>query len=194
MDGISLITWVMLAAPVLAASAFVRVFNRLVGARNACLNARGSIEVNLKKRHDLVPKLVRVVRGYAEHEREVLHLVTEARRRAVASFGTASSPHDEATLTRTLRSLDARVEAYPDLQAREQFLHLSKALTEIEEQISAARRAFNAHVMAMKNLVKQFPTLAVARLTGFVTMDFFEAGADARGVPAAASLTADGDG
>ena len=194
MDGISPITWAMLAALALAAVAFVRVFNRLVGARNACLNARSSTEVNLKKRHDLVPNLVRVVRGYAEHEREVLHLVTEARRRAVASLGTASSPHDEVALTQALRSLEARGEAYPDLQASEQFLHLSKALTEIEEQISAARRAFNAHVMAMNNLVEQFPTLAVARLTGFATMDFFEAGAEARETPAAASVTAGGDG
>jgi LemA protein len=194
MDGSSLILGAMLAAIVLAAVAFVRIFNRLVGTRNACRNARSSIEVNLKKRHDLVPNLVRVVRGYAEHEREVLQAVTEARRQAVASLGTASSPCDEAALTRALHSLDARVEAYPDLQASEQFLHLSKALTELEEQISAARRAFNAHVMAMNNLVERFPTLTVARLTGFAAMDFFEAGSDAREAPAAASLTAGGDG
>jgi LemA protein len=183
----------MAAGGLLAAAAFVRVFNRLVGTRNACLNARGSIEVNLKKRHDLVPNLVRVVQGFAEHEREVLRLVTEARSRAVASLGTASSPRDEAALTQTLRSLDARVEAYPDLKASEQFLYLSKALTEIEEQISAARRAFNAHVMAMNNLVQRFPTLAVARLTGFGEMDFFAAGAEAQQAPEA-SLAAGADG
>lgn len=191
MDGSSVILWAVAAAGLLIA--VVRVFNQLVAARNACLNARGSIEVNLKKRHDLVPNLVRIVRGYAEHEREVLRVVTEARTRAVASLGTASSPQDEAALTRALRDLDARVEAYPELKASDQFLYLSKTLTELEEQISAARRAFNAHVMALNNLVQRFPTLVVARLTGFATMDFFEAEANDREAPAT-TLTAGGDG
>ncbi len=193
MDGSSVITWGSAAVGVLMAFAFVRVFNQLVGARNACLNARGSVEVNLKKRHDLVPNLVRIVRGYAEHEREVLRLVTEARARAVASLGTASSPHEEAALTRALHSLDSRIEAYPELKASDQFVHLSKALTELEEQISAARRAFNAHVMALNNLVQRFPTLVVARLTRFTTMGFFETDASIRETPAAA-LTTGGDG
>jgi len=193
MDGISTVSWAIGAAGALIGVAFVRVFNRLVAARNACLNALGSVEVNLKKRHDLVPNLVRVVRGYADHEREVLRVVTEARARAVASFGTDSSPADEAELTRALRSLDVRVEAYPELKASQQFLQLSKALTEVEEQISAARRAFNAHVMELNNLVQGFPTLVVARLTRFAAMDFFEADAESRAAPAAAPVLG-GDG
>lgn len=193
MDGNSAIAWAVGAAVVLIGAAFVRVFNQLVDARNACKNAHGSIEVNLEKRHDLVPNLVRIVSGYAAHERKVLRLVTEARARAVESIGTSASPGDEARLTRALRSLDARVEAYPELKACDQFLYLSRALTEVEEQISAARRAFNAHVMAMNNLVQRFPTFVVARLTGFPTMDYFEADALSREPPTTAPLVS-GDG
>ena len=164
--------WLAAVTAVLAVAAVV-VFNKLVAARNSCHNARGSIDANLKKRHDLVPNLVRVVRAHATHEQETLTAVAEARARAVAGLGSTASPQAEARLVASLHVLEARVEAYPELKASEAFARLSRTLTELEEQISAARRAFNAHVMAHNNLVQQFPTLLVARLTGFSEMAFF---------------------
>jgi LemA protein len=182
MEG-SFTTWLIIALALALVGAFVRIFNRLVAARNACGNARGSIDANLKKRHDLIPNLVRVVRAYAAHERDTLERVSLARTRAAAELGSVSSPAREGELSRALLTLDARLEAYPELKASEEFARLSRVMTEIEEQISASRRAFNAHVMILNNLVQQFPTLIVARLAGLSAMDFFEAGGAARMAP-----------
>lgn len=169
MEGIS---WPVVTSVVVLVASIV-VFNRLIAARNACANARGSIDVNLKKRHDLVPNLVKVVSGYAAHEQETLTRVAQARTRAMQAVGGASSPESESELTDALANLEIRVEAYPELKASEEFARLARTLTELEEQISAARRAFNAHVMIYNNLVQQFPTLLVARLTGFSIKAFF---------------------
>lgn len=169
MEGIS---WSVVASVAMLV-AFIVVFNRLIAARNACANARGSIDANLKKRHDLVPNLVKVVSAYAKHEQETLARVAQARSRAMQAVGSASSPASEGELTQALASLDVRIEAYPELKASEEFARLARTLTELEEQISAARRAFNAHVMIYNNLVQQFPTLLVARLTGFSNKAFF---------------------
>jgi LemA protein len=162
-----------MAAGVALCGAFVRTFNQFVAARNACRNARSGIDVQLRKRHELVPNLVRVVAAYAEHERTTLELVARARSAAAEALGTVSSVVAEAALDRALVSLGARIEAYPALKASDHFMHLQKALTEIEEQISAARRAFNAHAMILNNLAEQFPSLLVARLTGFSAIEYF---------------------
>jgi LemA protein len=165
--------------------AFVRTYNRFVAVRNACRNARSGVDVQLRRRHELVPNLVRAVAGYADHERNLLELVAQARRVAVRALGTASSPAAERELDRALATFDARVEAYPQLRASEHFLHLQKTLTEIEEQISAARRAFNAHALGLNNLAEQFPTLIVARLTGFSSLEYFAALPNERAAPSA---------
>lgn len=183
MDAVSGFGWPLAGIAVILIVGAFQVFNRLVAARNACGNARAGIDANLKKRHDLIPNLVSVVKGYTAHERETLVQVTRARSEAVSSIGTPASPAVESALTGALFSLDARVEAYPELKASEQFLNLQRTLTEIEEQISASRRAFNAHVMAMNNLVQQFPTLIVARLIGFAEMSFFKADEHSRSSP-----------
>jgi len=169
MEGISGLIIISVAA----LFAIAMVFNRLIAARNACANARGSIDSNLKKRHDLIPNLVKLVRAYAAHERETLESVTAARTAAIRELGSTTSPLAEANLTDVLIVLEARVEAYPELKASGEFSRLARTLTELEEQISAARRAFNAHVMIYNNLVQQFPTLLVARLTGFANKDYF---------------------
>jgi LemA protein len=186
----STLGWLLAAVIAIAVAAVVATFNRLIAARNACRNARASIDAQLTRRHDLVPPLVEVVAGYAAHEREVTRIVAEARAAAVAQLGAAASAGAEARLDEALGVLHARIEAYPDLKASGNFLHLQRTLTEIEEQISAARRAFNAHVAAFNNLVEQFPTLVVARLLGFGTARFFEAAASDRGVPSAAIRSA----
>jgi len=163
------------------AAAGIRVFNRFIAGRNACRNARSGIDVQLTKRHDLVPNLVRAVAAYAEHEREALRLVMDARGDAIAKLGAPASAGAEARLGQALTALSVRLEAYPDLKATSNFLHLQKALTEVEEQLSAARRAFNAQVVVLNNLAEQFPTLIVARLAGFRPVDYYEASVDQRG-------------
>jgi LemA protein len=163
---------------------FARLFNRLVGARNACASARSSIDVQLVKRHDLIPNVTRAVAGYAAHERATLAAVTAARTAAMASLGTAGSAPAETRLEQTLGALMLRVESYPQLHASDNFLHLQRTLTEIEEQLSAARRAFNAHVVVLNNLAEQIPTSIVARLMGFERLDFFAAGDKEREAPA----------
>lgn len=159
------------------------VFNRLVLRRNACHNARAGIDVNLQKRHDLIPNLVACVKGYAAHEQATLTAVTTARTVAINSLGQANSAAAEDALASALATLNVRVEAYPELKAADAYLQLMRNLTEAEEQISASRRAFNAQVMRMNNLVQQFPTNLVARLTGFVTLVFYAAEATAHLAP-----------
>ena len=160
--------FVLIVALMLAGYILV-TFNRLVALRNACANARAGIDVNLKRRHQLIPNLVAAVQGYLNHERDTMVAVTESRSRAVAELGTASSAAAEDSLAGCIAQLAVRVEAYPDLKADAAFKNLMKNLTEAEEQISASRRAFNAQVMRLNNLVQQFPSLLVAQLTGFGT-------------------------
>jgi len=172
-----------LAAAALLVS-LVRLFNRLVAARNACAAARSSIDVQLVKRHDLIPSITRVVAGYAAHERETLAAVAAARSTAMATLGTAGSAPAEARLEQTLGAVMLRAESYPQLRAGDNFLHLQKTLTEIEEQISAARRAFNAHVLVLNNLAEQLPTSIVAGLMGLGRLEFFGADDAERAPPA----------
>jgi len=162
---------------------FTVVFNRLISARNSCTNARAGIDVNLTRRHQLIPNLVTVVRGYAAHERETLTAVTLARSQAIVALGGTQSASAEAGLAQALALLNVRLEAYPELQAQTPYVNLMKNLTEAEEQISASRRAFNAHVMLMNNLVQQFPTLIVANLCGFGVQAPFSAGPGAQQAP-----------
>ena len=157
----------------------VWVFNRLVQGRNACVNARASIDVNLTRRHQLIPNLVSTVSGYTDHERTTLEAVTRARSTAIAELGGSGSPLAEAQIDAQLARLAANVEAYPDLKADALFINLMRNLTEAEEQISASRRAFNGQVMRQNNLVQQFPTLLVAKLFGFVTIESYSADAAA---------------
>lgn len=149
---------------------FLITYNRLVALRNACANARAGIDVNLKRRHQLIPNLVSTVQGYLNHEHKTLTAVTDLRSRAIASLGHPSSAPAEAALEGAMVQLVAQVEAYPDLKADGLFINLMKNLTEAEEQISASRRAFNAQVMRMNNLVQQFPSLVVARSMDFRTL------------------------
>ncbi len=162
--------------------ALVFVFNGLVMKRNRCENAFATIDVMLKKRYDLIPNLVETVKGYAKHERELLAQVTELRARAASG----ALPTDEAVvlnnrITGLLRRLLVVVEAYPELKANGNFLQLQRALNEIEEQIAAARRAFNAAVMDLNNAVQMFPSSLVASMTGFRERHFLATPEEERG-------------
>jgi LemA protein len=163
---------------------FAGIFNGLVVKRNRCENAFATIDVMLKRRYDLIPNLVETVKGYATHERELFTRVTELRARAAEG----KMPTDQAVvlnneITGLLRRLLVVVEDYPELKANENFLQLQRALNETEEQIAAARRAFNAAVMDLNNAVQMFPSSIVASMTGFRTRHFLATPEDERAVP-----------
>lgn len=159
----------------LAAVVVGLLYNTLVSKRNQVENAFASVDVLLKKRHDLIPNLVSTVKGYVKHERAVLTEVTELRAKAVSG---ELSPDDKTTvenaITEALKSLFMVVENYPDLKANKNFMHLQRSLNEVEEQISAARRAYNASVLDYNNAVQMFPTNVLASLMNFKPRKWFE--------------------
>lgn len=182
---VPVITILVLTPLVLLLAYFVLIFNRLVVRRNECSNARSGIDVNLTRRHDLIPNLVKSIRGYTEHERLTLQDVTEARRRAVDQLGAEGSAAAERQVDDSLATMIAVAENYPELKADSLFRQLMRNLTEAEEQISASRRAFNGQVLRLNNLVQQFPTLIVANMLGFRTLEPYSAAASERAVPSA---------
>ncbi len=152
------------------------VFNRLVQLRNRAAGAWADIDVQLKKRHDLVGNLVEAVKGYAHHEKQVLEKVTAARTsaetaRAKGVPGEAGSA--EAALTGEMGKLFVLAEAYPDLKASEQFAQLHRALTEVENDLENARRYYNAVVRDLNTRIESIPDLIVARTFGFRAREFF---------------------
>ncbi|MGH7504127.1 MAG: LemA family protein, partial [Longimicrobiales bacterium] len=165
----------------------ILLYNRLVSRRNQADYALASVDALLKKRHDLVPNLVATVRGYMTHERDVLERVTELRTRAHGlPIGTAARMDAEAGLAAALSGVLVRVEAYPELRASENVLQLQAALNEVEEQISAARRFFNAAVADYNNAIEMFPSSLVANTAGMKRRAFFEIPTVERATPRAA--------
>ena len=151
------------------------IYNRLVRLRQHVRESWSDIDVQLKRRHDLIPNLVATVRGYAAHESEVLEKVT--RLRAEAARGEVSprgSSETEAPLSAGLAALFAVAERYPALKADAHFLALQKELAETEDRIAAARRFFNGNVRDLNSLCEQFPSALVANAGGFRPVDFFE--------------------
>lgn len=150
-------------------------YNNLVSLRLHCYNAWSQIDTELKRRYDLIPNLVEVVRGYAKYERNVLETVTEARAKAVASTGTpASQAADENNLIFSLRQLFGVVENYPVLKASENFLKLQTELVNTEDRIQAARRFYNGNVRDCNTMIQSFPSLIIADLFGFKQQEFFD--------------------
>jgi LemA protein len=150
-------------------------YNYLVRVRNHCRESWSDIDTELKRRYDLIPNLVETVKGYAQHERETLAAVTEARTRAVASTGApASQARDENVLVGTLRQLFAVSERYPDLKANANFLKLQAELANTEDRIQAARRFYNANVRDLNTRIQVFPSSLIAALFGFRPLDYFE--------------------
>lgn len=153
----------------------VGIYNGLVSRRNAAQNAYASLDANLQKRFDLVPNLVATVKGYMIHERDTLESLMQLRE--------GNRVRNEGASAQLIGQIMARAEAYPELKASTNFLHLQRALTEIEEQISASRRAFNATVADYNNAVETFPGSLFASSWGFERRDFYEAEASARQAP-----------
>jgi LemA protein len=152
----------------------VLMYNSLVGKRNQVDSVFSTIDVMLKKRYDLIPNLVESVKGYMSHERETLERVARLRTQALSSRTEAEKVAVDNQIAAPLRQLMVAVEAYPQLKANENFLQLQRSLNEIEEQISAARRAFNAAVLQYNNAVQMFPTSLIAGMMRLQTRAFFE--------------------
>lgn len=160
----------------------VVVFNRLVHLRNQVRTAWADIDVQLKRRHDLVPQLVAAVEGYAGHERGVLTAVTELRAQAVALTSPAKLGEVEGSLEKALTQLFALKEAYPDLRANENFLQLQRDLVEVEDHLQYARRFYNGAVRDNNIAIQRFPGMLVAHAGSFGDAEFFSAEDDEREV------------
>jgi LemA protein len=168
---------------------FMVLYNSLIAKKNQVDYAFSGIDVQLKKRHDLIPNLVATVRQYMEHERGLLERITELRARAISpNLPEGERMQVEAMLSTALRSLMIAVENYPNLKANENFLHLQASLNEIEEQLAAARRAYNAAVTDYNNAIEMFPTNFVASMMGLSRRTVFEATEQERATPDVAQL------
>ncbi len=156
------------------------LFNRLVRLRNQVEGAWADIDVQLTRRHDLVPQLVTAVRAYAGHERAVLEAVTDLRSRAEATESPRELGKVETALEQALSRIFALRESYPDLKANENFLRLQRDLVEVEETLQYARRFYNGAVRDLNTAVQRVPDIVVARAFGFREAEFFQAEAGAR--------------
>jgi LemA protein len=155
----------------------VLMYNRLVSMVARTKEAWADIDVQLKRRYDLIPNLVETVKGYATHEREAFENVTRARAAAMGVTNVAEKADAENMLSGALKSLFAVAEAYPELKANQNFLALQTELSDTENKIQAARRFYNANVRDLNTAVGTVPTNMVASTFGFKAMDFFELGA-----------------
>jgi len=169
--------WLLVVAAVVVL-AVVFIYNSLVRLRVLSDNAWSDIDVQLKRRHDLVPNLVETVKGAAGYERGTLEAVIEARSRAMNAQGPAARGEAEGALTAALRQFFALAESYPQLRAVESFGQLQASLTQLEDAIQNARRYYNAVVRDLNTRIQQFPANLVAGLFGFASREFFQLDAD----------------
>jgi LemA protein len=167
--------WLVLAVALLLAFWAAYVFNKLVRLRNQTRTAWADIDVQLTRRHDLVPQLVAAVQAYTGHEKAVLETVTQLRARALQQSGPAKLGEAESALEQALTRVIALEEAYPDLKASENFIELQKELVEVEEHLQYARRFYNGSVRDYNDGVQRVPDLLLARLFAFRGGEFFQA-------------------
>lgn len=166
--------WIIAGVVAVAGGYALWTFNRLVGLRNQLREAWSGVDVQLKRRHDLIPNLVECVKGYRTHEQTVLESVARERSLAQSAEGVSGKTAAENSLTQNLRSLFAVAEAYPELKADKNFRQLSATLVEVENNIQFARRYYNGSVRDLNNLIQSFPSLLVARGFKFEPAEFFE--------------------
>jgi len=171
--------WILLAVLAVVALGVIAIYNGLVRLRVQCDNAWADIDVQLKRRHDLIPNVVETVKGYAGHERETLDAVVAARSRAMGAQSPGAKAEAEGMLTQALKSLFALAEAYPQLRAVESFAQLQTTLAQIEEAIQNARRYYNAVIRDLNTKIAQFPSNLVAIMFAFKPREFFELAAAA---------------
>lgn len=176
--------WIIAAIVVLLVVVFATMYNRLVRDRNRVDNAWSQVDVQLKRRYDLIPNLVETVKGYASHEQQTFERVTQARNAAQAAETPGEQAEAENFLTSALRQLFAVAEDYPELRASENFAGLQAELSETEDRISVSRQIYNDTVLTYNNKVQQVPTNIVASMFGFGDREFFDAGDEAEEAPA----------
>jgi len=167
--------WVVIVIVVVVLFAAIFIYNSLISKKNQVKNVFGTIDALLKKRYDLLPNLVATVKAYMQHEKDLLREITEMRAKAVS--GRMSDDEQvvlDNKLSKMLGSIMVAVENYPDLKANENFMQLQRTMNELEEQISAARRAYNAAVTNFNNAVEMFPTNLAASAMGYKTKNVFE--------------------
>lgn len=167
-------TYIILAIIVLIVLWIIFAYNRLVTMVNRAKEAWADIDVQLKRRYDLIPNLVNTVKGYATHESTAFENVTKARAAAMGATGLADKGQAEATLAGALKSVFAIAEAYPDLKANQNFLSLQNELTDTEDKIQAARRFYNGNVRDLNTSIQRFPGNLIAGTFRFSAMEFFQ--------------------
>jgi LemA protein len=165
---------VILAIVLLLIVWVVAIYNRLVRSRNRVDNSWAQIEVQLKRRHDLIPNLVETVKGYAAHERGTFEAVTQARTAAQQAQGPAAAGQAEGILTQALGRLFAVAEAYPELKANQNFLELQAQLSDTENKVAVSRQVYNDTVLTYNNAIQTFPAVMLANSFGFSKREFFE--------------------
>jgi LemA protein len=170
-----LIVWIVLGIVAVIIAWLIAVYNGLIKLRNRTDEAWSDIDVQLKRRYDLIPNLVNTVKGYAKHETSTFEKVTEARTKAMQATGAHDKAQAENMLTQTLKSIFALSEAYPELKANQNFLKLQDELSDTENKIQAARRFYNGNVRDFNTKIQVFPTNLVASMLNFKKYEFFEA-------------------
>jgi len=180
--------WIILGLVVLVGIYVFVTYNGLVSLRNRIENAWAQIDVQLKRRYDLIPNLVETVKDYMQFEQDVLTKVTEARAGAISAQGPAEQARAENALTGALRQLFAVVENYPQLKANENVMKLQEELTSTENRIAFARQFYNDTVMRYNTRLQTFPTNLIAGMLGFTQREFFETGDDAEREPVKVDL------
>ena len=173
--------WIVVVLVALLLLGGIWIYNRLVKLRARVNNGWSQIDVQLRRRYDLIPNLVKTVQGYATHERELFENVTEARSRAIDADAVPDQAQAENQITRGIRQLFAVAENYPDLKANQNFLALQEELTGTESKIAYARQFYNDQVMRLNTLIGSVPTNVVANMFGFTTREFFDIEDPARG-------------
>lgn len=169
------VTWIILGAVLLLVVWLISVYNGLIKMRNRTDEAWSDIDVQLKRRYDLIPNLINTVKGYAKHEQETFQKVIDARSKAMSTQGIEQKGKAENELSNTLKSIFALAENYPDLKANQNFLQLQTELSDTENKIQASRRFYNGNVRDFNTKLQVFPNNLIASMLGFKKYEFFEA-------------------
>lgn len=181
--GIMILTWIIIAVIVIVALAFIYYYNKFTVLLNRIDNSLSQIDVQLKKRADLVPNLISTVKGYAKHEKEIMKEVTEARKHLLSAKDITAKVKAGNELQNALRSVFAIAENYPQLKANENFLNLQQELSAIEEKVAYARQYYNDSILSYNNSVETFPGAPFAKLYGHKERQFLKITAEERAVP-----------
>ena len=166
--------WILLGLVVLVVLAYIGMYNSLVSLRNQVKNAWAQIDVQLKRRHDLIPNLIETVKGYVKHERDTLENITKARTNAMQASGAAAAGKAEGELSGAISKLMLVVENYPELKANQNFLALQEELSSTENKVGFSRQFYNDSVLRFNTKTQTFPSNIVANMFGFKQAEFFE--------------------